>query len=347
MATIFYGVCGEGNGHATRVKVVIDELKKQHHVLIFAYGKGYHYLIRHFPVRRIQGFRLYYTNNTLSSFLTALLNILKFPLMFLFSLRYIPAFLIEKPAVAITDFEPFLLYWAKIFRVPCISLDNQHSITNTKIDGVNGAWVAMHARAVLCSFFPQPAETVITTFFYAPLIKKRTTLVPPIIKPAVLKAKPTRGKHILVYQTSPGYKRLLSVLKKIPREFIVYGYPKEGKEKNLLFRMFNEKQYIEDLHSADAVIINGGFMVLSEALYLQKPIFAIPIKRQFEQMVNGHYVNKCSYGCAVRDITVANFTQFLENKEHYRKNIKKINWDGNQKFFRVLEEKIKNLTEKI
>ncbi len=350
MTTIFYGVCGEGNGHATRAKIIIDELKKNHRVSIFSYGKGYASLKRHFPVRRIHGFRLYYINNTLSSFLTAVLNILKFPLMVLFSFRYISAFLFEKPAVVITDFEPFILYWAKIFCVPCVSIDNQHSITNTQIDEINGTLVGMHARTVLCSFFPYPTETMITTFFYPLVIKKRTTLVPPLIRPAILNATPVRGKHILVYQTSPSYKKLPSVLKKLPQEFIVYGYgegAKERKEKNLLFRKFNEEQYIVDLRTADAVIINGGFMVLSEALYLQKPIFAVPIKRQFEQIVNGHYLNKLGYGRAVKEIMVENFTQFLEKKEQYRKNIKRINWDKNKKFFIVLEEKIKTLTENI
>ncbi len=340
MATIFYGVCGEGNGHATRSKIVIDELNKQHTVVIFSYGKGYVYLNKYFPVRRLQGFRLYYINNTLSSFLTGVLNMLKFPLMLLFSLQYLRAFLIEKPAVAITDFEPFLLYWAKLFRVPCISLDNQHSITNTKLDEINGAVVTMHARAVLCSFFPYPTETMITTFFNTPVIKKRTTVVPPLIRPAVLKVKSICGNHIIIYQTSPGYKKLLFVLKNIPREFIVYGCQKEGKEKNLLFRKFNEEQYIEDLRTTDAVVINGGFMVLSEALYLQKPIFAVPIKRQFEQMVNGHYINTLGYGIAVRDITVENFTQFLEKREQYRKNLKQIRWDKNKVFFEILNTHI-------
>ena len=123
---------------------------------------------------------------------------------------------------------------------------------------------------------------------------------------------------------------MFPILKKINKQFIIYGFNKEIKEGNLTFKKFNTEEYLEDLATADAVIINGGFTTLSEALYLEKPVFSIPIKRQFEQIINGHYLNKLQYGMAVRDISEENFTKFLNNKEKYKQNIRKIKW--NRKF---------------
>ncbi len=354
MATIFYGVAGEGNGHAIRAKTIIDELRKKHTIHVFSHGKGHKYLKQFFSLHRILGFHVYYANNTVSSFLTGTINILKFPLMVIASLQYPVAFLKHKPDVVITDFEPFVLYWAKMFNVPSICIDNQHSIINTSIDKIKGQWLTeIYSKLVVHSFLPDPNETIITTFFPNEITKKNTFLVPPVIKQEVqeIKNKKTRHKeqknnaqknngHIFVYQTSPSYKQMLSILKKVNKKFIIYGFNKEAQEANLTFKKFNKEEYVEDLAAADAVIINGGFTMLSEALYLEKPIFSIPIKRQFEQIVNGHYINKLQYGMAVKDITQENFETFLKQKEAYKKNIQKIKWDGNKELFKVLGQLI-------
>lgn len=354
MATIFYGVAGEGNGHAIRAKTIIDELKKQHKVHIFSHGKGYNYLKEFYSVNRILGFHMYYINNTVSSFLTGLINIVKFPLMVLASLQYPVAFLKHKPDVAITDFEPFLLYWAKLFGVPTTSIDNQHSITNTNIDMIQGQWLTeLYSRIVIYTFLPNPSKTIITSFFPTEVIKKNTIIISPIIKKEIQNIKKQKNKrgeknkenknnneHIFVYQTSPSYKKMLPILKKINKQFIIYGFNKEGQDENLTFKQCNKEEYIKDLAAADAVIINGGFTTLSEALYLEKPIFSIPIKRQFEQIVNGHFINKLKYGMAVKDITQENFETFLKQKEEYKKNIRNIKWDGNKTLFKVVEQLI-------
>ncbi len=343
MATIFYGVAGEGNGHALRAHILIEQLQKKqkHTVHVFSHGKGYGYLKKFYTVHRILGFHMYYINNTVSSFLTGGINLLKFPLMLLASLRYPALFLTHKPDVVITDFEPFCLYWAKLFRVPCVSIDNQHSITNTAIEHVPGQRISeLYSRAVIHSFLPYPQETLIMSFFFPSVVQKNTTVLPPLIRDEVqaLKRKKHSSKgHIFVYQTSPSYTKMLSVLKHIDRKFILYGFDREEIVGNLQFKKFNDNEHLIDLATADAVIINGGFTTLSESLYLEKPIFAIPIHRQFEQIINGHYLNNLAYGMSVSDITLDNFSLFLKNKEQYRKNIQKINWDENKAFFLKLD----------
>lgn len=344
MATIFYSVAGEGNGHALRAHLLIEQLQKKYTVHVFSHGKGYRYLKKFYPVHRILGFHMYYINNTVSSFLTGGINLLKFPLMLLASLRYPVLFFRYKPEIVITDFEPFCLYWAKAFRVPCISIDNQHSITNTAIEKVPGQKIAeLYSRAIIHSFLPFPAHTLIMSFFFPPVVKKNTTLLPPLIRDEVqaLKRKKHQSNgHIFVYQTSPSYTKMLFVLKQIDRKFILYGFDRDDVLGNLQFKKFNDTEHLFDLATADAVIINGGFTTLSEALYLEKPIFAIPIHRQFEQLLNGHYLNKLAYGMSVSDITLENFSLFLKNKEAYRKNIQKIFWDENKAFFEKLDQAI-------
>ncbi len=336
MARIIYAVAGEGNGHAIRAKTVIEHLiHKGHQVKIFSHGKGCAYLKKYYPVSRILGFHMWYLNNSVSNVLTGIMMVLKFPFMVLCSLRYIYDFLRYQPDVVISDFEPFACYYAHLFRIPIISIDNQHTITHTKIPKISmhyyGSW------AIVTFFIPKPTYTLITSFFYPKIKKKNTTLVPPIIQKSVENVPEKRGDHILVYQTSTSYKELFNVLKKINKSFIVYGFDRSEHQENLVFKRFNEHEFLTDLARCDAVLINGGFNVLTEALALKKPVFSIPVHKQFEQMLNGYYLQKLGYGMAVRKITCKNFQEFLAKKEEMRRTLSRLKWDKNERFFTQLE----------
>ena len=41
MATIFYGLSGEGRGHATRARTIVEGLRKRHKVVVFAPDLAY------------------------------------------------------------------------------------------------------------------------------------------------------------------------------------------------------------------------------------------------------------------------------------------------------------------
>ncbi len=348
MARILYGVAGEGNGHAIRSKIIIDELRKDHHITIFSYGENYKTLMHFFQQEqtvRILGCHMYYVNNAVSAIITSVVNVLSIPFILLASLKYVPHML-RKPDLVITDFEPFICYWALLFNVPIISIDNQHMMTHTKIDCIKGQFFyKIYSKLLINLFVPHPKKIFITTFFYPPQNKK-AIIVPPLIKKEIHQQKPSNKGYVLVYQTSSSYRRMLPILKKINKNFIVYGFNKEAKEENCTFKKFNNDHFNKDLAEADAVIINGGFTTLTEALYLKKPIFSIPVKRQFEQILNGHYINKLGYGMSVKNITINNFTRFMKNKKYYQKNIGKIKWDKNEKFFDALRNAITILERK-
>jgi hypothetical protein len=55
------------------------------------------------------------------------------------------------------------------------------------------------------------------------------------------------------------------------------------------------------LKKADALVVNGGFSAVSEALALGKPTFVIPVPGHAEQYVNARTVADMGYGYAVRE----------------------------------------------
>ncbi|MDR2873795.1 MAG: hypothetical protein LBV42_03505 [Methanobrevibacter sp.] len=89
--------------------------------------------------------------------------------------------------------------------------------------------------------------------------------------------KTNHGNHVLIYQSNKTDLRLINVLKRINENFIIYGFDKERIDDNLTFRKFNETKLYNDLKDSKAVITNEGFSLISEAIYLKKPTYNIPI----------------------------------------------------------------------
>ena len=216
-------------------------------------------------------------------------------------------------------------------------------ITQTKIDYPKNHYVEMiKAKGVIKTYVVKPKIHILTSFFY-PKIKagKKAVIYPPIIREDILKLKSTDGNHIIVYQTSKESRKLVRKLKDIKDEkFIVYGFNVNKKDGNLTFKEFNENEFYDDLASSKAVISNGGFTFISEAIYLKKPIYSVPARGNFEQTLNGFYVQKLGYGEYHESMNAERVKSFLTRLPKYRKMLQKVknsNNDGivNELIYRI------------
>lgn len=356
MATIIYSVCGEGNGHSFRAKEVIDFLRKKgHEVHIFSYGKGYKNLSKDQRVHEIAGPHIYYYNNKALALPTAILNTFRLPWIILHNLPSIRQINRINPQVIISDFEPWLHYLAIFLRIPHIALDNQAALLSPAAACVPANNFYKLSSKLVVKLFEPFADYYLCPVFYNPFLTKQrgTAYTPAIIRKEIQQLKQLKNKnkkkirtdaHILVYQTSSTNIAMLTELKKLKEQFIVYGFPKEGVTSNITFRTFNNTQFYDDLINAKAVICNGGLMLMSEALYLGKPVYSIPIQHQFEQVMNAHYLEKMQLGVMVKKFTSETFSAFLKKLTTYKKYISKLKFDNNQALFRQLKEIIEKQT---
>ena len=171
-----------------------------------------------------------------------------------------------------------------------ISIDNQHCLTNTRISyPMQHRRDAAAAKIVTRAMVPKADAYLLTSFFAAPIKKRRTFLFPPILRDQVLRITPTEADHVLLYVTSPA-PQLAELLSSIRCKFVAYGFGREGQEGSFLYKKPGMDTFVKDLSSAKAVIANAGFSLLSEALHLGKPYLAIPVKHQFEQIFNDNGV---------------------------------------------------------
>jgi uncharacterized protein (TIGR00661 family) len=178
----------------------------------------------------------------------------------------------------------------------------------------------------------------ISSFFEAPIIKKNTSFVPPIIRNEIINTKPSKGKHILVYQTSTSQTDLVDELLKITNEtFYVFGFNKDEKQSNVQLKKFSETEFVNLLATAKAVICNGGYSFISEAVYLHKPICSVPIANQAEQFVNAAYVDKYGFGRHFSKFTADNIKSFLYDINKFETNLLAYKQNGNKQLFDALK----------
>lgn len=324
MARILYGVSGEGSGHATRSKEILCRLVKKHRVKVLAYGKSYDFLKDSFNVQKIYGLHLYYRDGTVDYLKTVLTNLRRLPHEFGDTRHAVHKLVREfKPELVISDFEPVSGLVARRHQLPLISLDNQHIFTNCAVKYPKRfAREAFVNRLVIAAYLPRISETLITCFYHPELLKKNTYLFPPIIREKILKQKPSKGRHVLVYQTASGDDSIVRILKASGLEFVFYGCNKDLRDGRVLYKKFSEDGFIKDLASCRFVIANGGLSLLSEALHLGKPVLSIPIAGQFEQIANAYYLDKLGYGKYCRKLTPAGIKNFAGKLGVFTRNLK-------------------------
>jgi uncharacterized protein (TIGR00661 family) len=341
---ILYGVPGEGMGHATRSKVIISYLlSQQHDVRVVASHRAFTFLNQEFPgrVTEIKGLHFAYKNAKISKGGTFLLNLKSAGKNLVHN--YIKKLEIEhtfKADLVISDFESFAFVYAKIHQLPIISIDNMQVMNRCKLNIAiakeeQGNFTL--AKQIVKAKVPNCNQYLISSFFEAEITKKNTQLVPPIIREAIIQASCSEGNHILMYQTSSSLKNVQETLAKLPHEnFIVYGMNQNYTAGNVQFKPFSEQEFIADFESAKAVIANGGFSFLSEAVYLKKPIYSFPIAGQFEQYMNAAYIEKLGYGRHFNSLGSDQIKAFLYELPHFKKQLAQYQQNGNEKLFETL-----------
>ena len=343
---ILYGVPGEGLGHATRSKVVIAHLLAQgHEVRVVSSSRAFALLAAAFPGRvlEIRGFHLAYRGLAVSRLRTARLTLRTAPQDLIINFRqYLSLLGGFTPDVVISDFESFSYLFAKIHGIPVLSIDNMQVINRARLDVAIPEGERENyglAKNIVRFKLPRSRHYFVTTFFYPPVRKKNTTLVPPILRPEILAARPTPGNFVLVYQSAATQQNLVAQLQQLPEQlFRVYGFNKAESHGNVQLCAFSEAGFIADLAACRAVLTNGGFSLISEAVYLHKPVCAVPIPAQFEQWLNATEIARCGYGLHLEAITVDGVRDFLAALPTFEAALAGYAQQGNEVLFAALAE---------
>jgi uncharacterized protein (TIGR00661 family) len=345
---VLYGVTGEGMGHAMRSRVVIEHLIAQGHIVeIMASGRAASFLGKRFEgVNTIHGLHMILEENRVRKGKTLWSNVLNgvlgVPRNIAAYFELIGGF---EPDVVISDFESWSYFYGRNHRLPILSIDNMQVIHRCELPAeiIEGNDVAFQlTKAFVKTKLPTCDAYYITSFFRPPTRKPDTYLFPPILRPEILAAKPGPGEHLLIYQSGAN-EALQAALTATGIECRIYGMrpglTEEVADGNLRFMPFSEDRFITDLATCRAVIAGGGFTLMGEAVFLGKPMLAVPLAGQFEQLLNAKYLEREGYGMFAADLDdPAVIPRFLEQIPACARKLATYRQDGNTELLAAVDE---------
>lgn len=325
MARIVYALSGQGRGHTSRVLAVSEALRSSGHEVTFCCGGTARTILEQqgeevVPVpaltQEMQG-------NEVRLGETVTCNWRKVLGGHAVIARLADVFSAMRPDLLITDFEAFSWRAARRVGVPIVSFNHQQVLTETRYRLPPRYWFAAGVTlgAVRMIAPRDPLHVLLTSFFFPPLKRPvRTTLVPPIIRSAVQQLVPRSGDHVLVYYNqAEGTEHVLEMLRQVDAQFVVYNFEPERPDEypNLHFKEPSLEGFLQDLAASRAVICTAGFTLISEALYLGKPLMVVPNRGIFEQTLNALFLERDGLGRAVMDrsLTLDDVQRFLEETQ--------------------------------
>jgi uncharacterized protein (TIGR00661 family) len=349
---ILYGVVGEGMGHATRSRVVLEHLLGAgHEVRVVVSGRAHAFLVerlkqyQNVAIEEIHGLTLRYFGNRLDKSSSLFDNLRKAPKGIGKNVRVYRKVAEEgfEPELVVSDFESWAALYALNHRLPVISIDNMQMINRCRHDKAvkrSRGYNFQVAKLAVKMKMPGAYHYLITSYFFPPVKKRYTTLVPPILRPEILAARREPGDHVLVYQTSSTNEELIAALKKLPFEFRAYGMGRVGVEGNVALCAFSETKFVDDLRTARAAIAGGGFSLLSEAVSLHVPVLSIPVEQQYEQELNARYLAHLGYGAWAPSLDLDVMSDFLARVDDYAHALESYERYDNSILFHCVDELI-------
>lgn len=342
MARILYALSGQGRGHTSRVMATSQALRTHGHTVVFCCGGTARDILeeRGERVLPVPALRQVMKANRVCLWSTVQRNwrhVLCAPRVIQ---RLARAFEAQQADLLITDFEAFSPRAARRIGLPVLSFNHQQVVTETRYQLPARHWpaAALTAGAIQMIAPPQAQHVLLTSFFFPPLKHpERTTLVPPIIRPAVQRLEAQRsGEHVLVYYNqSEGAEAVLDVLRRVDTPFVVYNFDPPAHPENypnITFKRPSLEGFLDDLARSRAVICTAGFTLISEGLYLGKPLLVVPNGGIFEQILNARFLESEGLGETVigRPLTTSDVRSFLSRSSRYARRLRGFEACGNE-----------------
>lgn len=272
---ILYAVQKTGNGHLARAQEIIPILQIYGDVDILTSGSQSQINLG-FPIQYdFKGISLFYGSNGNVSFLKTFFknNYFKF---FLEILRLN----VHKYDLIINDYEPISAWACKLKGENIVSLSHQAALFFEETPKPKKLkWLSW---TIFKNYAP-------VTFKYGLHFKEyNEEIFKPVIRRKVRNLKTSTSGNYIVYLPSYSDIKIIKELKRTSANWTIFS--KEAKTSytanNCTIFPIDEKEFLNSLANCQGVLCNAGFELPSEALYLKKKLFVIPIKKQIEQECN-------------------------------------------------------------
>jgi uncharacterized protein (TIGR00661 family) len=280
---VLYGIQLTGNGHVTRSTQLINSLiQNGFDVDVITSGNNSQIKLPFKVKKHFKGLSMYYDDKGgIDWKLTFKKADIK---QFFKDIKYD----VTKYDMIISDFEPISAWSAKKHRIPSIGFGNQYSFLSNKLirpskkDKISETFLKKFAK---CDYNIGISYEEIDDFIYKPIINED-----------LLKNQIEDNNFYLIYLPSISIDYILN---EIENDFDNFNFKiyspnikKNSKIKNIEIKKLNKDEFQSDITKCTGIITGSGFSTTSEALILNKKLWSIPMKGQYEQLCNAIALKK-------------------------------------------------------
>jgi len=360
---ILYGICGIGNGHTYRQLPIVEHFAQTCEVMIFAHDNSYEFYSNRLKdnpsVKVVEVAIPFYVGDK---------NGIDFKGSAEFSMNKKDIFKINcaalaqanqelgKPDLVITDYESVSAQYAYAHNVPLITIDQQSKYLCGDFPKELGGFTFEDEIMRLHMFFPRVDARIACSFFNVS-IKNNTDnvlLFPPIIKDSVkdLPRNPKENNFLVYISSAREYGQAPEAIaealaaQKNSQFHVFVGKSENDVLKNIpnvgLYQ-HGDPHFTEIMRECSGIVATAGHSLLSEAMYLGIPVYAIPVS-PYEQHMNARVIDVNSFGIAHSSFDSKKLAEFIENIPRFKNAIQAdtealIRGIGQEKIIRFLEEK--------
>lgn len=335
---IVFGVCGIGNGHTNRQLPLIEHFARKARLVILGYGESYAHFSKKFDgsdsVRVIpvevpfivgnhDGLDLEATArhpaNQGRDFIgvnsAALVQMQKF---------------LGRPDLAISDYEPISAQAAYANNAPLVTIDQQSKFLHGDFPDINEA-TCNDEIARLRMFFPNAAQRIATSFFNVKAKSKPDEIVD--IYPVILKDEITslrrhtarQSRSILLYLSSQqpfgqSVKEIADICSSQKDGYFNIFAPEKAikalklsSNKRVHIYQHGDANFYPVLQNCGGIVSTAGHTLISEAMHLGIPVYAIPFTELYEQQVNAQVIGNSGFGISHTSIDAEKLAEFTES----------------------------------
>lgn len=310
---------GEGRGHLTQALAVYRSLSQRGHELVaVVVGDNGHRALPAFftealpaPVVRLAspGFS-FRADRSIDLWATLARVLGSFP-AYCRSIRALRRLSGEtRPDVIINFFEPLTGLAQLVRPLPCpvVSIAHQFMFEHPDYQWPRGLGWRRLGLLLFVSLVGRRSWKLALSLAPAPDRPGRRLVVgPPLLRPELFAVDPHEGGYYLVYLLNHGYSEEIRTWQARHPDTVIHCFmdrPEAPSEEvvapNLTFHRLDGAKFLRMMAGCRAVVSTAGFESVSEAAWLGKPVFLVPIEHHLEQYLNAIESSRLGFGIADR-----------------------------------------------
>ena len=304
------------------------------------------------PVRLMPTLEFKYKNNRAVSNTATLLAVLGNLPKYFGYIRQLDAVVREtQPDIILNFFEPITAFYTltRWKRPPVVAIGHQFMFQHPNYVHTPQLWKQLFSMRLYTWLLGARATKLALSLYEAPdLPGKRIIVGPPILRKQLfsLTANPN-GDFTLVYLLNHGYaEQIIAWSAKNPQTKLHCFYDKPGApaefqhSPSLTFHKLDGEKFLKMMAACRHVVCTAGFESVSEAAWLGKPLFLVPVENHVEQQVNAIDAQQFGIGIAEKSFNLDRLAELPDRlpTEKFRAWLDR----APEKLFQAIEQAVKN-----